>query len=171
LIHEGIPKITDFGSGKQMGVKTKHKNGVMGAICYLEPQRCGNQEYNEDYKTEMPSDIYSLGVIFWQIFSGQKPFEDVKQNLRQKCKNEQKLYVKGIWDLFNEILNGKREKAIEGTPKKFVQLYEACWDSDPKNRPTISKVVEMIETILKDDPVEMVFIVILFHLNIIYYYF
>jgi len=96
LIHEGIPKITDFGAGKQKGVRTNHKNGIMGAICYLDPQRCGNQKFNEDYKLQKQSDIYSVGVIFWQISSGRKPFEDVKQNLGQKYKKEDKLYAQGL---------------------------------------------------------------------------
>jgi serine/threonine protein kinase len=78
LIHDRIPKITDFGAGKQLGVRTNYKNGTMGAICYLDPQRCGNQGYIQDYKLEKPSDIYSLGVIFWQIFSVRTPFEAEK---------------------------------------------------------------------------------------------
>ncbi len=104
----------------------------MGVICYMDPQRSGDQKFNEDYKLQKASDIYSLGVIFWQIFSGRKPFEDEKQNLDQE----------GLFNFFNEILNGRREKATEGTPEKFVQLYEACWDSDPTIRPTISEVIE-----------------------------
>ena len=146
MIHEGIPKITDFGAGKQMGVKTKHKNGVMGAICYLDPKRCDNEKFNDDYKLEKPSDIYSLGVIFWQITSGKQPFEDVKRNLD----------TKGLWNLFSEILNGKREEAIEGTPKEFIQLYEACWHSVPAIRPTISEVIETIEPILHNNMVEII---------------
>ena len=155
MIHEGVPKITDFGAGKQMGVRTNHKNGSMGALCYLDPQRCGNQKYNEDYKLQKQSDIYSLGVIFWQISSGREPFEDVKQKLRQMYKTEDKSYEKGLWDLFHEILNGKRETAVKGTPKEFVQLYEACWDSDPTIRPPISKVIEAIEKILENSLVEI----------------
>src|SRR2546423_2853896 len=131
----------------------------MGAICYLDPQRCGIQKFNEGYKLEKPSDIYSLGVIFWQIFSGRKPFEDEKKNLREKYQDD-KLYVKSLWNLFDEILKGKRENAVKATPKKFVQLYQSCWESDPSLRPTVSEILETIEAILKDDPVEMVFILI-----------
>src|SRR6185369_9051071 len=130
-IHQGIPKITDFGAGKEIGLTTSHKNGVMGAICYLDPHRCGNQEFNENYKLQKPSDIYSLGVIFWQIFSGRPPFKDEKRGM----------------DLFERILNGKREIAVQGTPKTFIQLYETCWHSDPKTRLTITEVVKRCKKI------------------------
>jgi len=113
----------------------------MGAICYLDPHRCGNQKFNDGYKLKKWSDIYSLGVIFWQIFSGHQPFEEEKRNLD----------VKGLWNLFNQILNGKREIAAEKTPQKFIQLYEDCWKTDFKSRPTISKVVQRIQQILEDD--------------------
>ena len=109
----------------------------MGAICYLDPQRCGNQKFNDNYKLQKPSDIYSLGVIFWQIFSGRKPFEDEKRNI-------------GAWKIFEEISKGKRESAMIHIPKRFIQLYETCWHSDPKTRPTIAKVVKRCKEIVEN---------------------
>ena len=137
MIHQGIPKITDFGAGKEIGLTTSHKNGVMGAICYLDPRRYENQRFNENYKLKKSSDIYSLGVIFWQIFSGRNPFEDEKRCM----------------DLFEKLSYGKREIAIKDTPKRFIQLYETCWHSDPKTRLTIAKVVTRCKEIV-ENPVE-----------------
>jgi serine/threonine protein kinase len=68
----------DFGAGKEISLTTSHRNGVMGAICYLDPQRCGT------YKLRKLSDIYSLGVIFWQVFSGRKLFQRQKKGLINK---------------------------------------------------------------------------------------
>src|SRR6266487_6608201 len=119
-----------------MGLTTSYKNGVMGAICYLDPRRCGDQNFNQNYKLQKPSDIYSLGVIFWQIFSGRKPFEDEKRNI-------------GPWKLFQEISKGKREISAIHTPKSFIQLYETCWHTDPKTRFTIAEVVKRCKEILE----------------------
>ncbi len=126
-----------------MGLTTSHKNGVMGAICYLDPQRCGDQGFNENFKLKKPSDIYSLGVIFWQIFSGRNPFEDEKRGMDGVH----------LMDLFEQISHGKRENAVQSTPKRFIQLYETCWHSDPKTRPTIAKVVKRCKEIV-ENPVE-----------------
>ena len=126
-----------------MGLTTSHKNGVMGAICYLDPQRCVNKEFNENYKLQKPSDIYSLGVIFWQIFSGRNPFEDEKRNMD----------TLHLMDLFEQISHGKREITVQDTPKSFIQLYETCWHSDPKTRPTVAEVVKRCKEIV-ENPVE-----------------
>ena len=136
MIHQGIPKISDFGAGKEIGMATSHKDGILGAICYLDPQRYGYKAFNENYKLKKPSDIYSLGVIFWQIFSGRKPFEDEKRNT-------------DLWNLFQEISKGKREIAAIHTPKSFIQLYETCWHTDPKTRFTIAEVVKRCKEILE----------------------
>jgi len=106
----------------------------MGAICYLDPQRCGNQKFNENYKLQKPSDIYSLGVIFWQIFSGRNPFKE-----ETRC-----------MELFEQISLGKREIAVKDTPKGFIQLYETCWHSDPKTRPTIAEVIKRCKEVMEN---------------------
>ena len=56
------------------------------------------------------SDVYSIGVLFWQLSSGRRPFY---------TENEQ-------YDasLAMEIKNGKREVIIEDTPVKYSNLYE-----------------------------------------------
>ena len=130
MIHEGIPKIADFGSGKEINKTSSHKNGTMGAICYLDPIRYRNPLYD----LKAPSDIYSLGVIFWQISSGRKPFENEKRTI----------------DLFQGFAKGRREIPIEGTPQRFIQLYQACWHSEQKIRPTIDGVIQRLEAIEDD---------------------
>ena len=125
MIHKGIPKIADFGAGKEINKTTSHKNGIMGAICYLEPLRYHNEKYG---LTKM-SDVYSLGVIFWQISSGKPPFHDVHRDM----------------DLYKKIAEGQRELPIKGTPQWYIQLYENCWHGEPQNRHTIAEVLKRFE--------------------------
>jgi serine/threonine protein kinase len=53
------------------------------------------------------SDIYSIGVLFWEISSGKKPFADKEYGLF----------------LAMEIAQGLREDIVEGTPKEYFNLY------------------------------------------------
>ena len=67
------------------------------------------QDEIKPYELNKNSDIYSLGVILWQISSGYRPF-----------------YPEGIEydiDLVKEIKKGRREEIIEGTPIKYSNLY------------------------------------------------
>jgi hypothetical protein len=52
--------------------------------------------------------VYSVGVLFWEISSGQKPF---------------KSYGMPYPRLILEILNGKRETPISGTPIDYINIY------------------------------------------------
>ncbi|CAB5342275.1 unnamed protein product [Rhizophagus irregularis] len=74
-------------------------------------------------------DIYSFGVLMWEISSGCSPFEDCL------TKNEKVAL----------ICAGKREIPIPETPKEYEELYIKCWDQEPKQRPTISEVLKEFE--------------------------
>ena len=67
-------------------------------------------ENHKDYKLDKKSDIYSIGVLIWQISSGNQPF-----------------YAEGTdYDvkLTLDLINGIREKPINGTPFEYRILYQ-----------------------------------------------
>ncbi|KAF0542819.1 kinase-like protein [Gigaspora margarita] len=60
LIHQRIPKITDFGLSKQINETSMTSNSIIhGMPAYIEPQCLIKQ----GYKRDMRSDIYSFGEI------------------------------------------------------------------------------------------------------------
>ena len=75
-------------------------------VAYVDPQ-C----FRKRQKANKESDVYSVGVLLWEISSGQKPF-----------KSYDSLYP-GI--LLIEILEGKREDPISDTPTDYVNIYES----------------------------------------------
>ncbi|CAG8479198.1 12506_t:CDS:2 [Cetraspora pellucida] len=52
-----------------------------------------------------------------------------------------------VFNLLNEIINGKREVAIFGTPIDYIKLYTECWQHDSNQRPTIQQVVDNLNNI------------------------
>ncbi|CAB5363458.1 unnamed protein product [Rhizophagus irregularis] len=50
-----------------------------------------------------------------------------------------------------DIMMGKREKIIGGTPAKYSDLYTACWKNDPNERPSIQQVVLCLKSMIKQD--------------------
>jgi serine/threonine protein kinase len=97
----------------------------------LEPKRI----LDPKFEYTMFSDIYSFGVLMWEISSGEPPFKaSISHN--------------DITALSQAINNGLREDSIPETPEKYVKLYKACWDQEPKKRPMINQVFSRLETML-----------------------
>jgi serine/threonine protein kinase len=74
---KSVPKIIDFGLAKATGQRLTDKTiftelGVMlGTPEYLSPEQADQREQNIDTRT----DVYSLGVILYQLLVGVLPFE------------------------------------------------------------------------------------------------
>ncbi|KAF0499725.1 kinase-like protein [Gigaspora margarita] len=97
LMHQGQPKIADFGLSKQTNGTSSTLNSVINGVpAYIDPQ-CF---LDENYKRDMKSDVYSFGIILWEISSGMPPFQHISNAM-----------VVAI-----HILNGKREESKDGTP-------------------------------------------------------
>ncbi|CAG8568808.1 40732_t:CDS:2 [Gigaspora margarita] len=79
-------------------------------------------------------DIYSLGALFWKLTSGIPPFANYNDV--------------GIILL---IRANHREKPIPNTPPSYVDLYQKCWDPEPKRRPTIDEIEVKLERLLNED--------------------
>ena len=69
------------------------------------------------------SDIYSLGVLFWEISSGKPPFSETP-----------------IFKFSLDIIKGIRETLVNNTPFEYQQLYEKCWKEEPNQRPDIYEI-------------------------------
>ncbi len=66
LVDFGIARAVDKTDGKDLTIE----NIVPGSPNYMSPEQCKAQEM--DWR----SDIYSLGVVFYEILTGKRPFED-----------------------------------------------------------------------------------------------
>jgi serine/threonine protein kinase len=103
LVHQKNIKLADFGLSKKID-ESSSKLRMFGAIPYMDPIKFKNQQY----KLNKKSDVYSIGVLFWEISSGSSPFYGDDRDLA----------------LVSSIFNGRREKCIDGTPPKYKSLYE-----------------------------------------------
>lgn len=66
---DGTVKVTDFGIAKILGVSTKTKTGVAtGSLPYMAPEQIRGSGI--DART----DIYQLGVMFFELLVGRRPF-------------------------------------------------------------------------------------------------
>ncbi|CAG8457467.1 5585_t:CDS:2 [Ambispora leptoticha] len=94
----------------------------LGLIYYVDPAYIKDSKFKRNQK----SDIYSLGVLFWVISSGRAPTNKFS---------------------YLSPHSGEKETTAFGTPIKYVNLYQNCWNSEPEHRPDIYKVVELLNDI------------------------
>ncbi|MDA8402972.1 MAG: serine/threonine-protein kinase PknK, partial [Desulfobacteraceae bacterium] len=69
----GLLKIIDFGISTELSrenPEVRHPNILEGTINYISPEQTGRMNRAMDYRT----DLYSLGVTFYELFTGELPF-------------------------------------------------------------------------------------------------
>ncbi|KAF0519612.1 calmodulin-dependent protein kinase [Gigaspora margarita] len=107
---------------------SKTTSEILGNIPYIDPQ-CFIIEKSQDRKSrrqkmDKKSDIYSIGVLLWEISSERPPFKDDKDSATLPLR----------------IRNGLREEAIVGINDKYITIYEKCWQNKPSDRPSLEEV-------------------------------
>ncbi|KAF0490590.1 calmodulin-dependent protein kinase [Gigaspora margarita] len=110
----------------------KHQNSFINRFKYAKYVDSQYWQNVETYELNKSSDIYSLGILLWEISSGNIPF-------KPKLAHD--------FNLLPAIIHGKREVGIIGTPKKYIKIYTECWQHDSNLRPAIQKVFKELNNI------------------------
>lgn len=133
--HEGLPGIIDFGIVKMIGGDntTLTGGGIVGTPAYMSPEQVSGRLINAR------SDIYSLGIVTFQMLAGRRPFDaDTPLALAIKHVMEQPPSIlefrpdlpDGIEKVIQKVLQKEPEKRY-ATASEFVKdLQTACTVSD-----------------------------------------
>ncbi len=111
----GQAKIMDFGLARISGSTLLTQEGMMmGTVAYMSPEQARGEVV--DFRT----DIWSFGVVLYEMFSGQLPFKgDHEQAVVYSILNEK---PKRLTDLRSEI------------PVSIEQVIDKAMEKDPENR-------------------------------------
>lgn len=125
--HDGVVKVTDFGIARAISSATiTHTNSIVGSVHYLSPEqaRGGHVTYK--------SDIYSLGIVLYEMVTGALPF------------NGDTAVSIAIKHLQSEIPSAK--KLNPSLPQSVENIIRKATCKDPLKR--YGSVHEMIEDVM-----------------------
>jgi serine/threonine protein kinase len=71
LAEDGMPRLTDFGIARIVGSDITEAGSIMGTIAYIAPEVLGGEP------ADARSDIWSLGVLLYELLAGDHPFREV----------------------------------------------------------------------------------------------
>lgn len=80
------------------------------------------------------ADVYSFGILMWEMITREKPFETKSQ-----------IEAAGA-----VALEGKRPPLPEETPTIVRTMIEKCWAEEPSERMKLDRIIEYIDELCKD---------------------
>jgi serine/threonine protein kinase/GTPase SAR1 family protein len=118
-----IPKIADFGLSRGLQWTTSMSDKAVDNPVWLAPEVMKRKPYNEK------ADVYSFGVILYEIVTQLRFMEDIKFDYQKE----------------DAIKNGKRPAITAETNPILSSLIQFCWAQEPNQRPSFDQIVECLE--------------------------
>ena len=120
-------KISDFGLSR-LYQKSCIMSGNLGTCYWMAPEIIVNKKYTTKV------DVYSYGIIIWEMCTRKIPYS---------CMSQQHI------QFYVSVKKGRPNLKIipNNTPPKIVQLMQMCWEHEPDNRPTFDYIVDFLRNL------------------------
>ncbi|XP_045685936.1 mitogen-activated protein kinase kinase kinase 12 isoform X4 [Phyllostomus hastatus] len=118
ITYDDVVKISDFGTSKELSDKST-KMSFAGTVAWMAPEVIRNEPVSEKV------DIWSFGVVLWELLTGEIPYKDVDSSAI-------------IWGVGSNSLH---LPVPSSCPDGFKILLRQCWNSKPRNRPSFRQIL------------------------------
>ncbi len=153
ILPDGTLKLTDFGIAKDLDVTAlTSANCTVGTAAYMSPEQCKG-ERDITHK----SDLYSLGVVFYELITGRKPFnaenamDMFMAHVQGKFERPSRLVLDlPVW--LDTLICQLLEKKPEQRPFDAAMVYNALGSIQEKVEAQRSAGVDAVQARMIDRP-------------------
>ncbi|XP_044045595.1 KIT proto-oncogene, receptor tyrosine kinase b isoform X2 [Siniperca chuatsi] len=132
LTHGRVAKICDFGLARDITTDASYvlRGNARLPVKWMSPESIFDCVYTFE------SDVWSYGILLWEIFSlGNSPYPGMQ--------------VGSVF--YRMIQEGHRMSRPEFAPVEMYDMMLSCWNHDPLKRPSFRKLVERSELLLSEN--------------------
>uniref|UniRef100_A0A8K9V6B1 Vascular endothelial growth factor receptor 3 n=1 Tax=Oncorhynchus mykiss TaxID=8022 RepID=A0A8K9V6B1_ONCMY len=132
LSENNVVKICDFGLARDIYKDPDYvrKGSARLPLKWMAPESIFDKVYTSQ------SDVWSFGVLLWEIFSlGASPYPGVQIDE----------------DFCKRLKDGTRMRAPETASPEIYGIMLACWQGEPRERPPFQALVDILGDLLQDD--------------------
>lgn len=136
ILDSGLVKITDFGIAMALNsTQLTQTNSVMGSVHYLPPEQASGKG------STMQSDIYSMGILMYELLTGSLPF---------RGENAVEIALKQLKEPIPDL-----KKTLPEVPNSIVNIVKRATAKNPKNRYADAReMLDDIKTAMDDSRVD-----------------
>jgi len=149
LSNDGVTKVVDFGLAKLSGQTKLTKDGsTLGTAAYMSPEQTRGEE------VDSRTDIWSLGVVFYEMITGILPFKgDYEQAMQYSIVNEEPDSITGLRTgmpmelerIAGKALKKKTDERYQNIGDMLVDLKVLKKNLESDVKPHPSEVTEKID--------------------------
>ncbi|XP_072026676.1 mitogen-activated protein kinase kinase kinase 20-like [Amphiura filiformis] len=133
ITHDNILKLCDFGSAKMIEI-TINNATMTASYAWMAPELLRDGTLSPSY------DIYSFGVVIWELWTALAPFYGMEPQFI-------------VW----RICNDDEKPAIpDDCPKPLADLMKSCWQTDWHMRPSIDQILEQLSSTTEQEVILIV---------------
>ncbi|KAF5402108.1 hypothetical protein PHET_03850 [Paragonimus heterotremus] len=115
--------ITDFGMACRSSELIVSQQSKLGTVAYAAPEVCRQASFS------CKSDVWSYGVVLWELLISEPPFRYVEQ--------PRLLYIIAMRNYTLHVPNT--------VPSTFAKLLQDCWSVNPDDRPSFEEILTRLD--------------------------
>ena len=123
-----LVKVADFGLAQIRSESTRQSMSNTSEKMQFGTLRWTAPELFAGAKSSIASDVYSLGVVFWEVATRCTPYEDINDII-----------------IITTVSAGNRPTIPSDVPSTLAAIISDSWNQEPSRRPTCRELIQQLE--------------------------